>query len=219
MSTERTALVLVAHADDETLGCGGTLQVMARDGWDIHVVVVADGIISTRESVMDNAQHTNAACRVLGVPDATFLGFPDQHFDTRAVAEIAGAVGALKLEPDLILTHVATDLNRDHVIVNEVARIVGRPRAKPVAILGCEIPNTSFWAGNAFPANYFVGLEERDVAGKIRAFCCYENELRPYPHPWSEQGLRLLAQYHGMQCGHPFAEAFQVIRGYHGLMP
>ena len=54
---------------------------------------------------------------------------------------------------------------------------------------------------------------------KIQAFKLYENEIQPFPHPWSEQGLRLLAQYHGLQCGMPYAEAFTVIRGYEGLLP
>jgi N-acetylglucosamine malate deacetylase 1 len=213
-------MVLVAHADDETLGCGGTVQRMLAAGWSIDTVIVADGVVRARGAEENNAQHTAGACAVLGLPGTpTFLGFPDQRFDTVALADIANAVSALQLEPDLILTHVNTDLNGDHRVVNEVARIVGRPRARPVSILGCEIPNTSFWGGAPFPANYFVGFSEAELRRKIEAFSCYVNELRPFPHPWSPEALRLLAGYHGMQCGCEFAEAFQVIRGFAGLMP
>src|SRR5690349_6298917 len=97
------------------------------------------------------------------------MDFADQRFATIATADLAGAVGALALEPDLIVTHVDTDLNRGHVLTAEVARIVGRPRKKPVAIIGCEIPNTSFWSGVPFHADYYVDITN-ELEKKIIAF-------------------------------------------------
>lgn len=219
MSTRNGAgLVLVAHADDETLGCGGTIPRLLRSGWRVDVVILSDGIIRTRDQVQDNRGDAAAACAVLGLGAPTFLGFEDQKFDAVPIADLANAVAGLGLEPDLILTHAETDLNFDHRITCQVAKIVGRPKRKPIAILGCEIPNTTFWNGVPFAANYYVDISA-DLDTKIEAFARYSNELQPYPHPWSREGLRLLAQYHGMQAGLPFAEAFVVIRGYEGRMP
>jgi hypothetical protein len=79
------------------------------------------------------------------------------------MADLANAVMELQLEPDLVVTHVDTDVNMDHRLVCEAAKIVGRPKRKPVAIIGSEIPNTSFWNGHVFPANYYV-----DIRGEIR---------------------------------------------------
>jgi LmbE family N-acetylglucosaminyl deacetylase len=155
---------------------------------------------------------------VLGAGAPRFLGFADQRFDTVPMADLANAVGQLGLAPDLILTHVDTDLNRDHRLVCEVAKIIGRPRAKPVSILGCEIPSTTFWAGEPFRGNYYVDITA-ELAKKIEAFRCYEHEIAAYPHPWSPEGLDLLARYHGMQAGLGAAEAFQIIRGYEGRLP
>jgi N-acetylglucosamine malate deacetylase 1 len=219
LATRRRALVLVAHADDETLGCGGTIAKLVKGGgWDVDVVILGDGIVRTRVGEQNNRGDAAAACSVLGVAPPRFLDFPDQKFDTVPMAELANAVLALGLQPDLILTHADTDLNRDHRLTLEVAKIVGRPRAKPVSLLGCEIPNTTFWNGGQFPGTYFVDITA-ELDTKIEAFARYANELQPYPHPWSRDGLRLLAQYHGMQCGFPYAEAFTVIRGYEGRMP
>lgn len=220
MSTEpgnRTALVLVAHADDETLGAGGLVQRVAARGWRVRTVILSDGIISARGGDQDNKPDALEACRHLGIEAPIFLGFPDQRFDEIAVADLAGAVGALGLEPDLVISHVETDLNLDHRLTAQVAKIVARPRRKPVSILGCEIPNTSFWNGVPFPANFYVDITA-ELDRKIEAFAKYRGEIQPYPHPWSREGLRLLAQYHGMQCGVPFAEAFQLIRGYAELL-
>jgi LmbE family N-acetylglucosaminyl deacetylase len=212
-------MVLVAHADDETLGCGGTLAKLARRGeWDIDVLILGDGVVRTRGLEQDNRPDAAAACEVLGIAPPRFLGFPDQKFDTVPIADLANAVSTLGLQPDLIFTHIGTDLNGDHRITLDVAKIVGRPRAKPVSILGCEIPNTTFWNGAQFPASYFVDISD-EIDTKIAAFSRYGNEMQPYPHPWSREGLRLLAQYHGMQCGFGYAEAFTLIRGYEGRLP
>lgn len=220
MSTDETrrALVLAAHADDETLGCGGTIQKLVRRGWSVDVVILADGVVRARSGEQDNRQGALNACALLGVGSPRFLGFPDQRFDAVPVADLANAVGQLQLEPDLILTHAATDLNRDHSLCCEVAKIVGRPRRKPISILGFEVPCSSFWDGTPFPANYFVDISS-EIDTKISAFECYVNEIQYYPHPWSREGLKLLAQYHGMQAGLGFAEAFTVIRGYEGRLP
>jgi N-acetylglucosamine malate deacetylase 1 len=213
------AMILVAHADDETLGAGGLIQKLVGLHWEISVVILSDGKITVRGSVQDNRDDAATACRRLGLEKPpVFLDFPDQKFDAVPIADLAGAVMTLGLEPDLIVTHVDTDLNLDHRLTCDVAKIVGRPKRKPVAIIGCEIPGTSFWNGQIFPANYFVDISN-EIERKIETFAAYRNELQLYPHPWSKEGLRLLAQYHGMQCGCPYAEAFHIIRGHSGLLP
>ena len=69
MSTSNgSALVLVAHADDESLGCGGTIPRLCRAGWRVDVVILSDGIIRTRDRVQDNRGDAAAACAVLGLP-------------------------------------------------------------------------------------------------------------------------------------------------------
>ena len=214
----KTAMVLVAHADDETLGCGGIIQKLLARGWRVEIVIMSESVVRARGTVEDNRAAAQAACAVLGAGPPRFMGFPDQRFDTLAMADLAGAVAALAIDPDLILTHVDADLNRDHVLTAEVARIVGRPRKKPVSILGCEIPNTAFWNGAPFHANYYVDVTN-ELETKIRAFEKYENEVRAFPHPWSREGLELLAKMHGMQCGMARAEAFQIVRAYEGALP
>jgi N-acetylglucosamine malate deacetylase 1 len=212
------ALVLVAHADDETLGCGGTIPKLVKAGWEVKVVALSNGILNVRGSIEDNRPGFTEACKLLGVTDSRLLGFEDQRFDRTAMADLANSVLALRFEPDLILTHVETDLNADHRLTCEVAKIVGRPKKKPVSILGCEIPNTSFWNGKNFSANYYVDISST-IELKIEAFAKYTNELQEFPHPWSKKGLKLLAEYHGMQCGFSSAEAFSIIRANEGRLP
>lgn len=215
----KTALILAAHADDETLGAGGLIQKLCKADWDVRVAIVSDGRISVRDSVQDNRPDALRACLRLGLKsEPTFLGFPDQKFDTVPLAEIANAVLALKTNADLIVTHAATDLNLDHRITLDVAKVAGRPKSKPVSLLSMEIPAVSAWNGAPFAANYFVNVVD-EIDLKIDALAEYKNELQAFPHPISREAIRLLAQHHGIQMGVPFAEAYQLIRGYASGLP
>jgi LmbE family N-acetylglucosaminyl deacetylase len=216
--TERHALIPVAHADDETLGVGGTIPKLARAGWRIEVVILSNGVLTVRGRTEDNREDAARACKTLGIAPPRFLGFADQYFDREPVADLANAVMALDLAPDLIVTHVETDLNQDHRITCEVAKIVGRPKRKPVAIIGCEIPGTTQWNGRQFEANHYVDITDQ-IERKIEAFLLYHNEAQDDSQPWSAAGLRTLARYHGLQSGVEYAEAFHVIRGFEGLLP
>ena len=213
----KEALVLVAHADDETLGAGGTIAKIVQAGWRVTVVVISDGR-RFGGGGKENRSSAEAACELLGVQELHFIGVPDQQFDTVSMATLADSVVQLNLTPDLIFTNSEADLNLDHRITCDVAKIIGRPRLKPVSILSCEVPATSFWNGKPFMANYYVDITDH-IDTKVEAFNLYVHEVQPFPSPWCEEGLRLLAQYHGLQCGMPYAEAFTVIRGYEGLLP
>lgn len=209
----KLALILVAHADDETLGAGGTIIKLIEKGWIVNVVVLSDGKLTVRGKEQDNSKDFKSACKILGVNKFSLLNFKDQKFDMVPIADLANAVNDLNIQPDLIITHHETDLNNDHVLTNQVAKIIGRPKTKPISILGCEIPNTSFWNGKTFMPNYYVDISEH-INKKIEAFSKYRNEIQDYPHPWSKKGLKLLAEYHGMQSGFKYAEAFYIVRGY-----
>jgi len=204
-------MILVAHADDESLGVGGYIPLLVSRGHRVSIVITSNGLIDTREQKMDNIPDARQACSILGVSELHLLNFHDQRFDEYAVADIANAVYKLDLNPDVIITHTESDLNRDHRIINEVAKIVGRPRSKPIMMLGCEIPVTSNWNAATFKPNYYVDISET-IDTKIAAFSSYSNELQVFPNPWSVEGIRTLSRFRGMESGFQHAEAFEVIR-------
>lgn len=208
-------LLLLAHADDEALGTGGMVQRLVADGHDIQLIIVSDGVVGMRtDGPGDNREALRASCEILGIGDWQCLDFPDQRFDALPIAEIANRVAEETGEPDLIVSHADSDLNRDHRITAEVARIVGRPRRRATSILACEIPMVSPWNDHPFDPNFFVEMSEEELDNKIAAFAAYENETRQFPDPFSEEGLRNLARFRGQQSGYRAAEAFRVIRWY-----
>ncbi len=217
-SEPRHAIVIAAHADDETLGCGGTIAKLARDGWRVDVVIVSDGIVTARGISQDNREDARAACKLLGVDEPRFLGFPDQCLDEVPMVELSNALVPLTDGPDLVLTHASADLNGDHRLVAEAVRIAWRPQVSPVSILEFEIPASAYWNGQTFDANYFVDITDTlDV--KLAAVSVYATEVRAAPHPRSPEGVTHLAHYQGGHAATEAAEAFRLLRGFEGQLP
>jgi LmbE family N-acetylglucosaminyl deacetylase len=125
-SVERL-LVVVAHADDETLGCGGTIALARRLGTPVDVVIVTDGAAAHGDASADLAalrrDEAEAALGELGDGiGLAFLDVPDsQTPDHRARileevrARAAGGAGSV-----LLLSTWSGDGHRDHRVVGEV---------------------------------------------------------------------------------------------------
>ncbi len=208
-------LILLAHADDETLGTGGTIQQLIQQGHQVQLAIASEGIVKLRDEASDNRASLAKACQQLGISNWVTLGLPDQQFERIPVADICRlAQPKLSIDPDLIISHSQKDLNRDHRIIAEVAHILGRPRTKPISLLACEIPSVTIWHGNPFHPQFYVGLTTTQLEKKLEAFAAYKHEIRAFPDPYSLKGLRILAQNRGMESGFEAAEAFEVIRWY-----
>ena len=85
------ALILVAHADDETLGCGGLILKLIKKGWRTNVVVLSDGVLDVRDKIENNCPGLKAACQILGVTDFRQMGFRDQKFDEVPMADLSNS--------------------------------------------------------------------------------------------------------------------------------
>lgn len=204
-------LIFAAHADDETLGAGGLIPKLIRAGHAVSVILASDGHIKARAAGIHNLSHFEKACELYGINAIAYLGLEDQYFDKYPIAEIANAAMKAADSPDLIISHTDTDLNKDHRIISDVAKIIGRPKKKPVSILGMEIANTTAWNGKVFVPHFYVDITDT-IDIKKKAFSFYENEQNQFPYPYSLEGISVLAQYRGMEAGYQYAEAFQVMR-------
>jgi len=210
-NSNKEALVLVAHADDETIGCGGYLPLLASRGWRVTVVIASCGRFRRGEDEVDNRTAALEAGKILRAESVRFLDLEDQRLERYGTRDITERIENLNLNPRLILTHSAEDLNRDHRVMHEIALLYARPSSRRANVLACEIPNNVEYRGSAFRANFFVDIT-CTLHLKQRAFACYVHEIRPFPHPHSAEGLEIKAKQRGMEAGVPFAEAYQIVR-------
>jgi LmbE family N-acetylglucosaminyl deacetylase len=145
-------MVVVAHPDDETFGCGSLLLRAAARGqvtgvccatrgdageWPSDLELPAGGIAEQREGEL------HAAAEALGVSRVDVLGFGDSGMTgdagprTLVGADEATVVDAVRrsvsaFEPDVLVTLDATDGHRDHARIRDVTLAVGREEGTPV---------------------------------------------------------------------------------------
>ena len=218
-------LVIAAHADDEVLGCGGTIAKYKNQGATVNVALLADGV-SSRSKDNSNSQADlkirNAAARdankILGVDQVVFGKFPDNRMDSVDLLDVVKYVEKLigEFRPDVILTHHSNCLNIDHRVVNQAVCTACRPQNNysVKSILFFEIPSSTEWQINslsAFSPNLFEDISDY-MAKKIKALEVYSMEMRDWPHPRSIEGVTHIAKWRGATVGVDSAEGFIVGR-------
>jgi LmbE family N-acetylglucosaminyl deacetylase len=213
-------LVVAAHADDEALGCGGTLARHSGNGDTVDVVFVADGVTGRGDEKLEK-RHASAlkACSILGANKPVFLDFPDQKLDTLSFLQIMQAIEPLieRIGPTIIYTHHGGDLNLDHRIVHQAVLTALRPMPSSIykAIYAFEVSSSTEWAssaiGEGFRPDHFVGIETT-IDRKMEALRAYGQEMRDFPHSRSYDAVRALAVVRGSSVGLPSAEGFVTLK-------
>ena len=126
-------LVAVAHPDDEVLGCGGTIARHAKNGDDVHILIIAEGATSRPDSNQEDVVHlrkcAETAAKALNVNSPIFLSFPDNRMDTIAQLDVIKEVerNVDRIRPEIVYTHHGGDLNIDHRIVHSAVITACRP--------------------------------------------------------------------------------------------
>jgi LmbE family N-acetylglucosaminyl deacetylase len=213
-------VVIGAHPDDELLGAGGTLAVHAREGDEVHAIVVADGAGSRYpdELAATLEKQARQAADVVGFASLRFLDLPDQRLDTVPLIELTQRLEAVldDIGPDVVYTHFPEDVNDDHRLVAKCTWVACRPYRRRLGKFAVfETPSSTEWAwpmpaAPLQPSLYVDITDTIDV--KIAAMECYATELRDYPHPRSARALRERAAYWGSHVGRLAAEPFRVLR-------
>lgn len=216
-------LVVAAHADDDILGCGGTLAKHAAGGDEVRVIFLADGVSSRSandpDARVERERFAQAALSRLGVRDFYFCNLPDNSMDSIPLLEVIRAleVAVSSFAPDVVYTHSPTDLNVDHRIAFNASITLFRPQPdtpKPT-ILSFEVPSSTEWnspsTGSVFAPNWYVDIQDT-LHKKIDALAEYELEMRGFPHARSIEAVLALATWRGASVGVNAAEAFMLAR-------
>ncbi len=220
-------LIVVAHPDDEVLGCGGTIARMTREGNTVYIAILGEGITSRFEhregadQTLVDALHARSqkVAELLGVTELFTYDLPDNRFDTVPLLDVIKIVEELieRLKPEVIYTHHGGDLNVDHMVVHRAVLTASRPVIDCLVrkIYAFEVPSSTEWAFNQlqppFHPTMFVDINTT-LETKVNAMLMYESEVRSFPHPRSSESLRANARRWGSVAGLDAAEAFQLIR-------
>lgn len=217
----RKIAVIVAHPDDEALGCGGTLLKHKYNGDELYFLWLTNGINSR-----DYVSCEDISIRNLGLKKAIELiepnyyetkDFPDNQLDQVALLEITKSIEVFidKTKPDTIYTHFYNDLNVDHQLVSRAVMTATRPGSNTFVkkIYAFETPSSTEWnyLDDKFTPDTFIDIE--DVIEKKKDYLsCYSEEMKPFPHPRSYDNVRAMAQLRGATVNLSYAEAFVTLR-------
>jgi LmbE family N-acetylglucosaminyl deacetylase len=217
---KNNVLVIAAHPDDETLGCGGTIQKLRKLGHQVYVMVFTDGESSREKNKKKIQKRKKQLIKVSKVLDFKLLkqcSFPDNELDKVSNLELVKKieVAIKKINPQIILTHSNKDLNIDHRLINIATITACRPlpESNIQELLFFEIPSSSEWNFSSSNLNFsptkFFDIE-KFIDKKIEAISIYASEVKKFPHPRSLEGIKTLSKYRGQSVGYRYAEAFEV---------
>lgn len=219
-----STLIVVAHPDDEVLGCGGHAAALARSGHAVHVCILSGSAEARlhRPGIQQLHAQTGESLRILGLPAPIFGSFPNIAFNTVPHLDLVQFIEQAIREYGVtrLFTHHPADLNDDHRHTSHACQAAARlaqrnssvPPLERLAYL--EILSSTDWSFPSdlrpFEPNAFFELGDELLTLKLHALAAYEGVMRPFPHSRSEEIIRGLAAYRGGQAGCRYAEAFQV---------
>jgi len=120
----KTILAIFAHPDDAEMMCAGTLLLMRKAGWTIHIATMTPGdkgtaVHSQEEiSAIRKTEATEAAKMVEG--SYTCLGFEDVYilYDCESINRTTALIRRLK--PTIVFTASPDDYMIDHEMASRI---------------------------------------------------------------------------------------------------
>lgn len=207
-------LILAAHPDDETLGCGATISKLSNEGHNIQLLTFTDGVGSRKTGEENRNPKLQQISDILGISQFNSGDFPDNAMDSIPLLDVCKFIESnVNYQPDTIFTHFIGDLNIDHQIVTRAALTVFRPQnGNKMKIYSYYVPSsTDYNPITCFDANSYIEVSEENVKRKMKALKIYDKEMRIYPHSRSYENVENLMKVWGSEVGLVYCEKFKLI--------
>jgi LmbE family N-acetylglucosaminyl deacetylase len=209
VSASNRLLIVGAHPDDETFGCGATIALETTRESSVTVCCLS--------GTPERHKELRAACKILG---ASVIAYKGKDLEL-TVPEVAKTLIPIiqELQPQVIISHSVDDYHDDHRVVHQglvrAAEWAGHTTQykaqawRPHRLLSMEI-NTLF----AAPTVLLNVSEYIDV--KVQAIKRYKSQLKKTKSYYLDFNLQK-ARLRGLQGGCEYAEAFrEVLMPVHG---
>ena len=210
-------LFVVAHSDDELLGCGGTIQKLIEEKNEVYICCMTQGS-ETREfglPIKMKKTHENLGVKKTYTYTCEALKF-DEKNHISLVQFIESVI--IDCQCDIVVTHNETDLHPDHrktyLVTMEAVKLPMRQTKKVNEIKGVytfEVPCSTGWGIDVFKPNTYVSVNEGQINRKVELNTVYDYVIRDNPHPRSKDNIIALARYRGSHSGQEYAEAYKCV--------
>ncbi|AOH54762.1 hypothetical protein ABE28_010405 [Peribacillus muralis] len=214
MLSPKKVLVVLAHPDDETFLCGGTIAALSERNVHITLLCATKGemgrrmgnpIFATRESLPElRVSELKNACEELGINDLKFLHLRDKMVEFESDNSLAVRIVKVirEIQPDALITfHERFGGHPDHCAIGRAAEMAflnsGDAGFYPDAVFSAfKVQSLYFVLWHAFYDQWVMenGLSRIirvNIAGtlrrKVRALRCHRSQTLAFPELWGNQ--------------------------------
>ena len=229
MTSNKTVLSLGAHPDDAEFFCTGTLALLEKKGWQIHIATMTPGDCGTVQYSREEISKIRRAeaAKAAGILNGSYHCLESNDifimYDRPALLKAIELVR--KVRPAIVLTTSPTDYMVDHEMASKIAQ---------TACFACGVVNIETAGAEPFepiPYLYYMDpVEGKDNLGtKIKAgtivdisdvmdakekmLCCHESQrnwlLEHHGIDDYVIAMKRLGQERGREINSQFAEGFR----------
>ena len=215
-------LVLAPHADDETLGMGGTISLKGDEGHEVVVAIMTghgdkEHPLWPRQNWDLIRKEAKEAAKILNVSRLIFKELPAVCIDSIPSWQVNSEVNNIiqEVQPDELYVPFFYDLHKDHNAIAYAALVAARPYLNSSnfikRILAYEtLSETHLNYANtnkSFDPNVYVNISNT-LEKKLEAFNKYQSQIQKNNQPRSLENIKNLARLRGSHIGCFAAEAF-----------
>jgi LmbE family N-acetylglucosaminyl deacetylase len=206
------SLFVGAHLDDIELAAGGTSAVLAKEGCQVHWLVLSN---SSYESY--NGSHRrdkdvalregNDAAGGLGISRLEVREYPSKDIENNSLVVETIEEVIESFDPTMIFTHWPFDTHKAH-LNSSLTTIAAARRRNSILMYEPIYPSGRSYVPFR-PQLYFVIDDFIDL--KATALRKHRSEYAKFGDEWIE-GVVARARFRGYEVGAKYAEVFEVLR-------
>ena len=131
-------LFVAVHADDETLGCGGTILKHKAQGDEVHWMLLTGPTENhpynfKKEHIAERAERVSQVAEAYGFNDLHYLGLPTQLLHALDLRDIIQKIDAVikDVQPNIVYMMNSTDVHSDHRVAFDAVYACTKSFRKP----------------------------------------------------------------------------------------
>jgi LmbE family N-acetylglucosaminyl deacetylase len=213
-------IVVAPHADDEILGCGGTLLRRKAEGGEVAWLLLTE-ISSEHGWPEDQVSRRRAEIeevrKMVGFDRVYQLRLAPARLDSYEMSHVVAAVAEVfkGFGPEEVLVPYPYDAHSDHKVAFDAAVACTKWFRYPSIrrVLAYETlseTDVGLDPSSRFSPNVFLDIGEY-LSSKTRIMETYASEVGGFPFPRSRAAIESLARVRGAASGFAAAEAFELL--------
>ena len=213
-------LVVSPHPDDETLGAGGTLLKLKKQGnkifW-LNITNMSKEYGWPEDKIKHRLEQIELVKKEYEFDGFYNLELPPAGLTTVGEGAIIGKIRSVieQVKPEWVMLPGQYDAHSDHHVVYNCCmaclKSFRAPYVKRITTMEI-ISETEFgYQNEVFSPNFYVDITN-ELEKKIEIMKLYDTELENVPFPRSIENIKAVAIYRGSSCFVKYAEAFRIVK-------